>query len=129
MVPPISTEALPTPAQRPVNSTLDCSIAELELELDLELGLALPAWREHLHEFLLKCPLYKKLVSVVLGTRTENIKLAPLIRGFQQAEDFRTRVVLTGQNLEMVSQVMGLFGLMADHDLALMAHKQTHTHT
>ena len=67
-------------------------------------------------------------VCIVLGTRPEAIKLAPVIRAFQQAEDFRTRVVLTGQHREMVSQVMGLFGLAADHDLALMAPKQTLTH-
>lgn len=70
----------------------------------------------------------KPLVSIVLGTRPEAIKLAPVIRAFQQAEDFRTRVVLTGQHREMVSQVMELFGLKADHDLALMAPKQTLTH-
>ena len=68
------------------------------------------------------------LVTIVLGTRPEAIKLAPVIRAFQQAEDFRTRVVLTGQHREMVSQVMELFGLNADHDLALMAPKQTLTH-
>jgi len=38
------------------------------------------------------------------------------------------RVVLTGQHREMVSQVMALFGLTADQDLALMAPKQTLTH-
>ena len=70
----------------------------------------------------------KPLVTIVLGTRPEAIKLAPVIRAFQQAEDFRTRVVLTGQHREMVSQVMGLFDLVADHDLALMAPKQTLTH-
>ena len=47
VVTPISTAAFPTPAQRPANSRLDCSGAELEL------GLALPAWREDLHAFLL----------------------------------------------------------------------------
>lgn len=47
VVTPISTAAFPTPAQRPANSRLDCSRAELEL------GLALPEWREDLHEFLL----------------------------------------------------------------------------
>ncbi|PHX68504.1 MAG: UDP-N-acetylglucosamine 2-epimerase (non-hydrolyzing), partial [Cyanobium sp. Baikal-G2] len=70
----------------------------------------------------------KPLVTIVLGTRPEAIKLAPVIRAFQQADDFRTRVVLTGQHREMVSQVMALFGLTADHDLALMAPKQTLTH-
>jgi UDP-N-acetylglucosamine 2-epimerase (non-hydrolysing) len=67
-------------------------------------------------------------VSIVLGTRPEAIKLAPVILAFQQADDFRTRVVLTGQHREMVSQVMELFGLQADRDLALMAPQQTLTH-
>ena len=70
----------------------------------------------------------KPLVTIVLGTRPEAIKLAPVILAFQQASDFRTRVVLTGQHREMVSQVMDLFGLTADQDLALMAPKQTLTH-
>lgn len=68
------------------------------------------------------------LVTIVLGTRPEAIKLAPVIRAFQAAADFRTRVVLTGQHREMVSQVMELFALQADHDLALMAPSQTLTH-
>ena len=68
------------------------------------------------------------LVTIVLGTRPEAIKLAPVIQAFQRADDFATRVVLTGQHREMVSQVMELFGLAADHDLALMAPKQTLTH-
>ncbi|MEB3233854.1 MAG: UDP-N-acetylglucosamine 2-epimerase (non-hydrolyzing) [Cyanobacteriota bacterium] len=68
------------------------------------------------------------LVTIVLGTRPEAIKLAPVIQAFQAAADFNTRVVLTGQHREMVSQVMDLFGLKADHDLALMAPKQTLTH-
>jgi UDP-N-acetylglucosamine 2-epimerase (non-hydrolysing) len=68
------------------------------------------------------------LVTIVLGTRPEAIKLAPVIRAFLAAPDFHTRVVLTGQHREMVSQVMELFGLEADRDLALMAPQQTLTH-
>jgi len=68
------------------------------------------------------------LVTIVLGTRPEAIKLAPVILAFQRATDLCTRVVLTGQHREMVSQVMTLFGLTADHDLALMAPNQTLTH-
>jgi UDP-N-acetylglucosamine 2-epimerase (non-hydrolysing) len=68
------------------------------------------------------------LITIVLGTRPEAIKLAPVILAFQACSDFRTRVVLTGQHREMVSQVMGLFGLTADHDLRLMAPNQTLTH-
>ena len=68
------------------------------------------------------------LVTIVLGTRPEAIKLAPVILAFQASPHFRTRVVLTGQHREMVSQVMDLFSLVADHDLALMAPNQTLTH-
>ena len=68
------------------------------------------------------------LITIVLGTRPEAIKLAPVILAFQACADFRTRVVLTGQHREMVAQVMGLFGLTADHDLELMAPNQTLTH-
>ena len=68
------------------------------------------------------------LVSIVLGTRPEAIKLAPVILAFQRDPGFRTRVVLTGQHREMVAQVMDLFGLAPDRDLALMAPKQTLTH-
>jgi len=70
----------------------------------------------------------RPLITIVLGTRPEAIKLAPVIRAFQQHDDFRTRVVLTGQHREMVSQVMELFSLQADLDLALMAPNQTLTH-
>jgi UDP-N-acetylglucosamine 2-epimerase (non-hydrolysing) len=64
----------------------------------------------------------------VLGTRPEAIKLAPVIRAFRAADDFATRVVLTGQHREMVRQVMDLFALTADVDLDLMAPRQTLTH-
>ncbi|MGB1415995.1 MAG: non-hydrolyzing UDP-N-acetylglucosamine 2-epimerase [Synechococcus sp.] len=67
-------------------------------------------------------------VTIVLGTRPEAIKLAPVIRMFQACDAIRTRVVLTGQHREMVAQVMELFGLEADSDLGLMAPRQTLTH-
>lgn len=67
-------------------------------------------------------------VTLVLGTRPEAIKLAPVIRAFQASPRFDTRVVLTGQHREMVAQVMALFDLEAQRDLALMAPKQTLTH-
>ena len=51
----------------------------------------------------------KKTICITLGTRPEAIKLAPVIKCFQQAEDFDTKVVLTGQHREMVAQVMDLF--------------------
>lgn len=64
-------------------------------------------------------------VCITLGTRPEAIKLAPVIQTFQQAAFCHTQVVLTGQHREMVEQVMQLFQLQADHDLAIMQPKQT----
>ena len=64
---------------------------------------------------------------IILGTRPEAIKLAPVIQQFKQNPAFDTQVVLTGQHREMVEQVMKLFNLTADHDLAIMQHQQTLT--
>lgn len=66
-------------------------------------------------------------VCITLGTRPEAIKLAPVIRTFQQDPTIQTQVVLTGQHREMVDQVMALFDLRADADLAIMQPKQTLT--
>jgi UDP-N-acetylglucosamine 2-epimerase (non-hydrolysing) len=66
-------------------------------------------------------------VCITLGTRPEAIKLAPVIQQFQQSSAFKTQVVLTGQHREMVEQVMQLFDLTADRDLAIMQHQQTLT--
>jgi UDP-N-acetylglucosamine 2-epimerase (non-hydrolysing) len=66
-------------------------------------------------------------VSIILGTRPEAIKLAPVIKQFKSCPVFETQVILTGQHREMVDQVMALFNLQADHDLAIMKPKQTLT--
>lgn len=66
-------------------------------------------------------------VSIILGTRPEAIKMAPVIRQFKASPHFRTQVILTGQHKEMVDQVMALFELQSDHNLAIMQAKQTLT--
>jgi UDP-N-acetylglucosamine 2-epimerase (non-hydrolysing) len=66
-------------------------------------------------------------VSIIVGTRPEAIKMAPVIQKFRGAAQFRTQVVLTGQHREMVDQVMALFNLTADRDLAIMKPNQTLT--
>jgi UDP-N-acetylglucosamine 2-epimerase (non-hydrolysing) len=67
----------------------------------------------------------EKLVYIILGTRPEAIKLAPVIKVFQDAPDFVLRVILTGQHREMVEQVMQLFQLKADSDLEIMQPQQS----
>ena len=66
-----------------------------------------------------------KRVCIILGTRPEAIKLAPVIQTFQACEGLETQVILTGQHREMVEQVMGLFNLKADRDLEIMQPKQS----
>ncbi|MFQ3679475.1 MAG: UDP-N-acetylglucosamine 2-epimerase (non-hydrolyzing), partial [Pseudanabaenaceae cyanobacterium] len=66
-------------------------------------------------------------VAVVLGTRPEAIKLAPVIRCLQADERFQVRVWFTGQHREMVQQVADRFGFAADRDLAIMTAHQTLT--
>tara|TARA_Y100001968_G_scaffold271191_1_gene262729 strand:+ start:8141 stop:9262 length:1122 start_codon:yes stop_codon:yes gene_type:complete len=68
------------------------------------------------------------LITIVLGTRPEAIKFAPLILKLKSTSNLRVRVVLTGQHKEMVSQVMKLFDLKSDNNLFLMSPNQTLTH-
>ena len=69
----------------------------------------------------------KPQVNIILGTRPEAIKLAPVIQAFQQAKSVDVEVILTGQHREMVEQVMQLFDLKADQDLEIMQAGQSLT--
>ncbi len=65
-------------------------------------------------------------VLVVVGTRPEAIKMAPVMRAFlDRADEVEPLLVLTGQHDELVRQVLDAFELTEDHDLALMKPGQT----
>ncbi|MBC5797328.1 UDP-N-acetylglucosamine 2-epimerase (non-hydrolyzing) [Sphaerospermopsis sp. LEGE 00249] len=66
-----------------------------------------------------------KKIGIILGTRPEAIKLAPVIQVFQSSPDVEVQVILTGQHREMVAQVMQLFNLKEDHNLEIMQPKQS----
>jgi UDP-N-acetylglucosamine 2-epimerase (non-hydrolysing) len=63
-------------------------------------------------------------VLVVLGTRPEAIKLAPVITELRRHRDITTRVCVTGQHREMVQPILKLFDVRPDIDLALMTPDQ-----
>ena len=64
-------------------------------------------------------------VLVVLGTRPEAIKLAPVIEELRRAKDrFVTRVLATSQHREMLGQVLDLFSIRPDLDLQVMREDQ-----
>jgi UDP-N-acetylglucosamine 2-epimerase (non-hydrolysing) len=64
-------------------------------------------------------------IMVVVGTRPEAIKLAPVILELRKRPRFDVRVVATAQHREMLDQVLDVFGLRPDVDLDLMRPNQT----
>jgi UDP-N-acetylglucosamine 2-epimerase (non-hydrolysing) len=68
----------------------------------------------------------KTRVLCVFGTRPDAVKMAPVVLELQKyAEDFDVSVVVTGQHREQLDQVLRVFGITPDHDLAIMQHGQT----
>ncbi|HKT51187.1 MAG TPA: UDP-N-acetylglucosamine 2-epimerase (non-hydrolyzing) [Candidatus Angelobacter sp.] len=65
-----------------------------------------------------------RTVLVVLGTRPEAIKLAPVITELRRHSDVTTRVCVTGQHREMLQTILELFDVRPDIDLALMTPDQ-----
>lgn len=66
-----------------------------------------------------------KKIMLVFGTRPEAIKMAPLVKEFQKHPDeFQTIVCATGQHRQMLDQVLSLFEIAPDYDLAIMKQGQ-----
>ena len=62
---------------------------------------------------------------VVFGTRPEAIKMCPLVKELKTRENLDTVVCVTGQHREMLDQVLEVFQVVPDYDLAIMKEKQT----
>ena len=66
-----------------------------------------------------------KKILLVLGTRPEAIKMAPLVKALQKdTEHFETRVCVTAQHRQMLDQVLEVFGITPEYDLNIMAPNQ-----
>ena len=66
-----------------------------------------------------------KKVMLVFGTRPEAIKMAPLVKEFQNnPQNFKTIVCVTGQHREMLDQVLKIFEITPDYDLNIMKQGQ-----
>ena len=61
-------------------------------------------------------------ILIIIGTRPEAIKMAPLVMRLRL--DFDVRVCVTGQHREMLDQVLKLFQIIPDYDLNLMKPNQ-----
>jgi len=70
----------------------------------------------------------KSRILCVFGTRPDAVKMAPVVLELQRHTDaFDVRVVVTGQHREQLDQVLRVFNITPDHDLAIMQHGQTLT--
>lgn len=69
----------------------------------------------------------KKLkVMVVFGTRTEAIKMAPLVLELQKHSDsIETIIVVTAQHRQMLDQVLETFSIEPHYDLDIMGRNQS----
>ncbi len=65
---------------------------------------------------------YKLLL--VFGTRPEAIKMAPVVKAFQNDARFDARVCVTAQHRDMLDQVLNLFQIHPEYDLDIMKQNQ-----
>lgn len=66
-----------------------------------------------------------KNILVILGTRPEAIKLAPVILQLRKNPEFHVFVCNTEQQKELSNQTLGFFGIKADFNLDVMRPNQT----
>jgi UDP-N-acetylglucosamine 2-epimerase (non-hydrolysing) len=66
-----------------------------------------------------------KSILVLMGTRPEAIKLAPVVSALRATKDLRCTVVATGQHREMFQQVADQFRISVEADLGVMRPNQT----
>jgi len=67
----------------------------------------------------------KPRVAVVVGTRPEVIKLAPLVDALREQGNYQPLLVASGQHRQMLYQALRAFDLVPDLDLAVMRDGQT----
>ena len=61
---------------------------------------------------------------IIVGTRPEAIKMAPLVKEFKKNSEFITKVCVTSQHGEMLNQVLDFFEIIPDFNLNLMKPNQ-----
>ncbi len=66
-----------------------------------------------------------KTIMLVFGTRPEAIKMCPVVNELKTRDHIRTIVCVTGQHREMLNQVLEVFHVVPDYDLAIMKDRQT----
>jgi UDP-N-acetylglucosamine 2-epimerase (non-hydrolysing) len=63
-------------------------------------------------------------IAVLMGTRPEAVKMAPVVAALARSDRFAPIVVNTGQHRELIEQVIRLFEIRVDRDLTVMQPNQ-----
>jgi len=66
-----------------------------------------------------------KKIAIVVGTRPEVIKMAPVVFALDKSKALKPVLLSTGQHREMLDQALAAFDLTPDFDLGLMQPGQT----
>ncbi len=66
----------------------------------------------------------KTKILLVFGTRPEAIKMAPIAHILKSADNIDCKICVTGQHKEMLDQVLDLFQIIPDYNLAVMKPEQ-----
>ena len=64
-------------------------------------------------------------ILVVIGTRPEAIKLAPVVKALRDADGLEVECCATSQHRDLLRPMLDFFGLHCDHDLQVMTPGQT----
>lgn len=64
-------------------------------------------------------------ILVVVGTRPEAVKLAPVVHALRQQPRLQTRVLATAQHRHLLDQIHAFFGIQPELDLDLMRPDQS----
>ncbi len=64
-------------------------------------------------------------VLSIFGTRPEGIKMAPIVKALEANPRFNSYVLLTGQHMQMLDDVVEMFDIQVWRDLNVMKERQT----
>ena len=65
-----------------------------------------------------------KKIMLVFGTRPEAVKMCPLAIELKKRKEFHVVVCVSGQHQEMLQEVMDIFGVIPDYNMAIMKDNQ-----
>ncbi|MBQ5487243.1 MAG: UDP-N-acetylglucosamine 2-epimerase (non-hydrolyzing) [Clostridia bacterium] len=66
-----------------------------------------------------------KKVLLIIGTRPEAVKMAPVWQAFAKMPEIKARICVTAQHRQMLDQVLAVFRITPDYDLNIMKRSQT----